>query len=190
MIFLSSDHHFHHANVITYCKRPFSSVEEMNEEMVKRWNGVVKPEDTVYYLGDFSLAQRAVPEFGPRLNGIKHLFMGNHDHCHPCHKSKAEGKRKIYYDAGFKTIEMHGELEVAGQKVTISHMPYWPDQLTEGYEMKYKEFRPTNQGLWLLHGHVHEKWKTNGKMINVGVDAWNFYPVAIDDIATLITTDN
>ena len=65
MIFFTSDHHFYHSNIIKYCQRPFHSVEEMNEEMIRRWNSVVGVDDTVYYLGDFSLAKRPVELFAP-----------------------------------------------------------------------------------------------------------------------------
>ena len=99
MIFFTSDHHFYHTNIIKYCNRPFQSVEEMNEEMVKRWNSVVNPGDTVYYLGDFSLAKRPVEVFVPRLNGEKHFIMGNHDVCtssRPCRPRKRWYKRDEY----------------------------------------------------------------------------------------------
>lgn len=74
MIYFSSDHHFGHLNIIQYCKRPFSSVEEMNEEMARRWNSVVNPDDTVYYLGDFSLVLDPVEAIAPHLNGKKFLL--------------------------------------------------------------------------------------------------------------------
>ena len=51
----------------------------MNEGLVKLWNEQVKPNDIVYILGDFSLNPKAVRDFAPRLNGIKHLILGNHD---------------------------------------------------------------------------------------------------------------
>src|SRR5271169_1776785 len=86
MIYFSSDDHFWHNNVIRYCNRPYSSVEQMNEDMVLKWNSVVKPEDTVYCLGDFSLAFRAVETFTARLMGKKKLVPGNHDFCHSYHK--------------------------------------------------------------------------------------------------------
>jgi calcineurin-like phosphoesterase family protein len=53
MKFFSSDPHFWHNNVIKYCMRPYTTVEEMNEDMVNKWNEVVAPEDEVYNLGDF-----------------------------------------------------------------------------------------------------------------------------------------
>jgi calcineurin-like phosphoesterase family protein len=51
-VFFTSDTHFGHANIIKYCGRPFASVEEMNRELIARWNAVVGPRDTVYHLGD------------------------------------------------------------------------------------------------------------------------------------------
>lgn len=51
-IFFTSDHHFGHANIIKFSNRPFSNVEEMNEELIKRWNEKVSSEDEVSYIGD------------------------------------------------------------------------------------------------------------------------------------------
>lgn len=53
--FFTSDNHFSHTAIVGYCERPFRDVEEMNEEMVRRWNEVVRPTDHVYHLGDFAL---------------------------------------------------------------------------------------------------------------------------------------
>jgi len=188
MIFFTSDHHFSHANVIKYCNRPFSSVEEMNEELVKRWNEAVKPEDTVYYLGDFALSQTAVTTYLPRLNGEKHLIAGNHDHVHPAYYkqnlAKRERRRELYLNSGFKTISMIGYRIVNNQVLLMSHLPYSGDHA--GLEDRYKEFRPENNGLVLLHGHVHTTWKVRGHMINVGVDVWDYKPVSIDEIANIL----
>lgn len=57
-IFFTSDTHFGHNNIIKLSNRPFSSVEEMNEGLIERWNDVVGAEDIVYHLGDFSLKIR------------------------------------------------------------------------------------------------------------------------------------
>lgn len=187
MIYFTSDHHFYHANIIRYCKRPFATVEEMNDEMLRRWNSVVRSDDIVYYLGDFSLAKRPVEYFVPRLNGEKYLIMGNHDPCHPCHKKKAEAGKEIFLKAGFKSLELERTIEIAGQSVLLNHMPYVVVQEnSQHYDLKYKEFRPKNKGLWLLHGHVHEKWKIKNRMINVGVDVWDFYPVPVTEVEKII----
>ena len=79
-IWVTSDTHFNHANIIKYCNRPFSSVEEMNEPIIANWNKVVSQGDTVYHLGDFALGNKSlIPDFLERLNGHISFIMGNHD---------------------------------------------------------------------------------------------------------------
>lgn len=71
-VYFTADHHFSHANIIPYAYRPFASAEEMNGEMIRRWNETVSPEDAVYHLGDFALASaERIAEFLARLNGYK-----------------------------------------------------------------------------------------------------------------------
>ena len=50
-LFFTSDTHFHHANIIRFCDRPFRDVEEMDEILIRNWNEVVGPEDTIFHLG-------------------------------------------------------------------------------------------------------------------------------------------
>ena len=79
--FFTSDTHFNHANVIKYCARPFASIDEMNREMIDRWNAVVGAEDTVYHLGDFAMGKPTEwPGFLRQLYGAKKILIrGNHD---------------------------------------------------------------------------------------------------------------
>ena len=84
-VFLVSDTHFGHAGVCRFMRddgvtklRPWDSPEEMDEEMVKRWNETVKPTDKVYHLGDVVINRRALKTLA-RLNGDKVLIRGNHD---------------------------------------------------------------------------------------------------------------
>ncbi|MBS2001323.1 MAG: hypothetical protein JST44_07430 [Cyanobacteria bacterium SZAS LIN-5] len=172
----TSDHHFGHAKIIQYCDRPFETVEQMNEELVQNWNALVGDNDTVYYLGDFSLKSSAMEEFAPRLKGRKVLIAGNHDGCHP---SNHEGKLgnlalyRKYFDA------VHEDLEWDG--LHLHHMPYHDD-----VDHRYPEYRPIDAGLILLHGHVHQRWTVNGRQINVGVDVWNYEPVHESEIRKLV----
>lgn len=77
-IWVTSD--THHANIIKYCNRPFSSVEEMNETIIENWNKVVSKGDIVYHLGDFALGDKSlIPDFIRRLTGHISFIMGNHD---------------------------------------------------------------------------------------------------------------
>lgn len=94
-VFLIGDPHFYHKNIIDYCNRPFSSVDEMNEYLVKRWNSVVSKGDVVICLGDFALGSKdKIIEIGQRLNGRKYLILGNHD----------QASINTYYEAGFEFV--------------------------------------------------------------------------------------
>lgn len=80
-VFFISDTHFFHQKILEFEKeaRPFSSVEEMNEELVARWNNIVTKRDTVWHLGDVCFGHVSNLAIIKRLNGTKHLIMGNHD---------------------------------------------------------------------------------------------------------------
>lgn len=189
MIYFTSDPHYYHLNVIKYCNRPFSSVEEMNEMLIKNWNDVVAPDDTVYCLGDFSMAFRPVEAFSHRLSGTKYLVPGNHDFCHSYHKkSRNPENRKVwtqkYVDHGWIVLPEQTTLDIPGvATVNMCHHPYVLN--LEGDD-KYMNWRPTNDGRWLLCGHVHQNWKVQDKMINVGVDVWDFKPVSVEEISKII----
>lgn len=86
MKWVTADTHFGHNNVLQYSNRPFDSVEEMDAELVCRWNRVVGVHDTIYHLGDFALTtKKRKIELLSLLNGYKILIRGNHDktvsHC-------------------------------------------------------------------------------------------------------------
>lgn len=168
----ASDHHFYHKNIIKYCQRPFVSVDEMNRVMIERHNQAVSEDDEVWFLGDFAFAKLApMRKIFDQLKGKITLVAGNHDNL-----------REVA-DLGFGNIIKSAELEISGQSVKVSHYPYFnPD----AKDLRYEERRPSNEGGWLLHGHVHEKWKVEGKQINVGVDVWNFYPAHIETIEQII----
>ena len=84
-VFLVSDTHFGHTGVCKFTRndgvtklRPYSTPEEMDEDMIAKWNAKVKPTDKVYHLGDVVINRRALPTLA-RLNGDKVLIRGNHD---------------------------------------------------------------------------------------------------------------
>lgn len=172
----TADPHLGHANAITLCDRPFATVEEMDEAIVERWNGVVGERDTVWVVGDVALSPKGL---GPvaRLKGRKVLVAGNHDSCWEGHK-RWRRYVQTYLDAGFERVITSGVVNMhqlpGGIAVRISHLPYRGDSHAED---RYADRRPVDDGLPLICGHVHEAWKTRGKMLNVGVDQWNFQPV-------------
>ena len=172
MIYFTADTHFDHANIIKYCNRPFKDVNEMNIALIKNWNSVIKPEDTVYHLGDFALtARERMAYLGQVLNGHKHLLMGNHD----------KGKSRLR-EAGFETITRSKEsfMHVGDMKVQISHYPYATNEAWN--------WSPIDNGFILLCGHIHDRWKTKNRMINVGVDVWNFTPVSEIQLLEIMKT--
>ncbi len=76
-IWFTADTHFHHYNIIKYSDRPYDTVEEMNEELIKNWNNKIKKNDTVFHLGDFSFKNTKLIK--QQLNGNIIHIKGNHD---------------------------------------------------------------------------------------------------------------
>jgi calcineurin-like phosphoesterase family protein len=179
-IWFSADHHFGHANIIMYCARPFADTDEMDAYMVARWNERVAPDDVVWYLGDFAMRLEVALHITPLLNGTKHLIAGNHDRCLGYEPAHIE-RREALLAYGWSTIVEQMPFDIGSESVLLCHLPY------RGHDPFAKSMAcPVNEGRWLIHGHVHEKWVTKEKMINVGVDAWNFNMVSLDEIAALI----
>lgn len=196
--YFSSDLHFCHANIIKFSGRPFEDVPDMNERLVERWNSTVGDDDTVWVLGDVAMGQIAESlELCSRLNGNKILLCGNHDRAWAGYQEHRPGKKhnwaKRYVDeGGFQTVldgRTHPMIELVGDEgsvtVQLSHFPHTGDHTVEE---RYKNWRPTDDGEWLVHGHVHEMWRVDQKnrQINVGVDVWNFAPVSEATLADII----
>ena len=182
----TSDHHFGHANIIRYRARPFADADAMNRAMVDRWNDVVTDSDEVWVLGDLVMGQLTVNLSAHvwRLKGRKLLVPGNHDVCWQGRKNGG-GQVTAYMDLGgiARVVDAPKPVALAGQQVQINHFPY---SLDSQFDLKFMQYRPKDDGGWLLHGHIHEKWRQNGRQINVGVDAWDFAPVRDDTVCELI----
>lgn len=186
----TSDQHFDHMNIIAFCGRPFSSVEEMNREIIDRWNSVVAEDDEVYVLGDFAMGHRgvSVPTYAEQLNGTKYLVPGNHDNVW---EGRGERQRHrwtpVYRNSGFDITEGQIELIVGERWVRASHFPYHDIARHVG-KFDVGPWVPEDDGeTWLLHGHVHQAWQIQDRQINVGVDVWDFYPVAETTIMEVIS---
>lgn len=115
---------------------------------------------------------------------MKILIPGNHDKC--WQKTEPTNRWFAHYiEAGFQSIEQQMTLEIAGQSVLLNHLPY---RNPKEPEQRYFAQRPVDEGGWLIHGHIHQRWKVNHKQINVSVDAWNFKPVSLDEIIEIINS--
>lgn len=170
MNWYSSDLHLGHKAVIAFCDRPYRSTEEMDEDLIKRFNNQVKPEDTLYLLGDVSFHKPAhgIPLMA-RLNGRKILVRGNHD--------KYSGPQ--YLSAGFAAVVHEAVIEIAGKRVRLCHFPLYDAASARPFLGN----RPVlKNGEFLLCGHVHQGWKTRGMEYNVGVDVHHYQPVSQSQI--------
>ena len=184
-LWFTSDQHFGHANIIGYSDRPFAGVEAMDSALVEGWNDTVADGDEVWVLGDFALGriEASLPLAGS-LRGRKHLLCGNHDRCWSGHGPRAEAWVGRYLAAGFDQVHQgQVALDVGGHEVLACHFPYRGDSHDHD---RYLDARPADQGQWLLHGHVHERWRQRERMINVGVDAWDYRPVSATTLAELM----
>jgi calcineurin-like phosphoesterase family protein len=178
--FFTSDTHFGHERIISLCNRPFSSVDEMNEAMIENWNEVVKSTDTVIHFGDVALGK--IAESLPlieRLNGYKVLIPGNHDRIFSGEKQKMRDRFQEQYEWVFNGGIMPeiSRFKIGGRAVMGSHFPYSGDSHGED---RYADKRPKDEGLPIIHGHVHDEWAENGRMFNAGVDVRDFRPVHED----------
>lgn len=162
-VFLTSDHHFGHANILTFKNadgspvRPHGSPEEMDEDMISKWNEAVKPYDKVYHLGDFSISKRSIL-VAARLNGKKVLIRGNHD------IFKLSDYTPFFYD-------VRGSHKIGN--FILTHIPVHPNSL---------------QNRWCkgnVHGHMHNGLLEDERYMNVSVERTGFYPVAFEEIEAL-----
>lgn len=171
MIYFTSDLHLGHENVIKFENRPFSDVNEMNRVLIVNYNSIVRPDDTVYILGD--LAYRIPPDEAnkmiAKLNGRKYLITGNHD--------------KKYDESLFEEITAYKEIKYDGNNFVLMHYP-----IMEWNKMRY--------GSYHLHGHIHSEGmdynldnrNKNIRRYDVGTDANNYYPVSAASVVDFFNT--
>lgn len=183
-ILFTSDLHFGHTNIITACERnllncgqDFTTVEEMNEFLINKWNQKVNDDDEVYVLGDVSFRSKvAVKTYLQRLKGHKHLIIGNHDF----------QWMKNCPDIGeyFESVSHFDIIKVDHKMVTLCHFP-----LLEWNGSSRANNQDTSNS-WLIHGHIHNtKDKTYEYIrdnlpcaLNCGVDTNDFEPVTFEEL--------
>lgn len=163
-IWVISDTHFGHENIIRYCNRPFKNRHEMDAAIVSNWNEAVQDHDIVYHLGDVYFPGGNEPDYFWKLlkslKGRKRLVLGNHD------------------DLPNKALYAHFQKIVAWRhfggeyNCILTHMPLhiessvFPD-----------EGKPFN-----VHGHIHNNKSPTNKHINVSVEQTNYYPVDLEEL--------
>lgn len=155
-IFFTSDMHLGHKNILEYSKRPFSTVDEMDEEIIRRFNSVVGKNDVIYNLGDFCFKN---PKFyNNRFNGTMIRLKGDHDH---------DIKEPLML-----LLKVPGLVDNFGEPlpITLCHYPM-------------RSWRKAHWGAWHLHGHMHDLFKPYGLSFDVGVDSWDYYPLSFEQVS-------
>jgi calcineurin-like phosphoesterase family protein len=164
-IWVISDTHFNHADIIKFCDRPFETADEMNWAMVERWNSVVRPQDKVYHLGDVYMgggfSRQYTENLFSKLNGHKRLILGNHDN----------GKDQILQRV-FKKIDVWRMFPEFG--LLLTHVPVHESTLGEGRFMDKKYLN--------IHGHIHQNKSPSKYHQCVCVEHINYTPVNIETL--------
>lgn len=166
-----SDTHFGHAAVIEHSKRPYWNLADMEADLIKRWNAVVKPGDEVFHLGDFSFGKAdAITAVMKQLRGRIHLIYGNHD---------ALIRQKPALRELFASVQDVKEVRVgAEQRIFMSHYAH-------------RVWNRSHYGAWNLHGHSHGSLPSEPHLLqmDVGVDATKAYaPVPFSDVVAFMAT--
>lgn len=159
-IWFTSDWHLSHKNIMKYSKRPFETVEEMNDEILLNYNRKVKKNDDVYILGDFSFRLATAEEFLQSMNGNIHFILGNHDR-----RIKQILRKYCVFVTDFH------ELKTEGKNITLCHYPLY-------------SYNKSHFNAYSLYGHHHSDVSSivQGKRMNVGVDQNNFQPISFEDV--------
>ncbi len=123
-----ADLHLGHTNMALH--RGFSSVEEHDEHIIAKWNSVVTKRDITYILGDVTMEKSAPYPLLDRMNGVKHIVLGNHDR-------RQDAKRLLQY-----AESIAGMIQYKG--VMLTHCPIHPMELDYRFNKN-------------IHGHIHEK---------------------------------
>jgi len=154
-LWIISDTHFGHANIIKYCDRPFKSAELMDETILANWNDTVRDNDIIYHLGDVYFRN---PQILYALKGRKHLLLGNHDN-----------GRCQHLQATFRKIGIWRKFP----PLLLSHIPVHPGTLE------------TNQCQFNVHGHTHNRNLQDQHYINVSVEQTGYKPIHIDEVIAI-----
>jgi len=167
MKYFTADPHFGHTNIIKYCNRPFSSVEEMDKALIRNWNEKVQPDDEVYILGDFTMRREGhAKAYLSALSGKKYLIKGNHD-LFLQEFGETEG--------WFEWVKEYEVIMHEGARFVLFHY-----QIVEWYGF--------GKGSIHLHGHIHNgssvaPWDTSKiRIFNVGVDVCGYKPISATEI--------
>lgn len=173
-IWLTADTHWGHNNVRAYCHRPFDDVYEMDRELIRRWNERVEDTDTVYHLGDFTLAGiDTFQSIASALKGDLKIIPGSHD------------RRWLDdFDPGDPYNITLGGFPITILPSLVSlEFPNGkhPRVLVLCHYAMYRWDR-SHHGALHCFGHSHGTVRGLGRSMDVGVDTHGFYPYSLEEV--------
>jgi calcineurin-like phosphoesterase family protein len=174
MIYFTSDTHFGHINIIKYCNRPFEGIWTMDEQMIRRWNSIVKYDDEVYHLGDFGFYPTSeLIKIRKQLNGAIHLIEGNHDR---------KALKDPVFRACFESVQPYLEIKVEDEEMDN-------EQPIVLCHYAFQVWNRSHHGSWHLHGHSHGTLPSadNQARLDVGVDSHDFTPWSYEEVKYAMT---
>lgn len=153
-------------------------VDEMDAELVRRWNDTVAPDDVVLHLGDLALGpiEQSIA-LTAQLNGRRFLVPGNHDRVSPAAQNRRMIERftPVYESADWTILPEIVQGTRHGLRLLASHYPYWGDTQSEE---RHTSHRPVDRGIPLIHGHTHDRDRgADRHQFHVGIDAFDYRPI-------------
>lgn len=190
MNYYTSDIHFGQKSLLRtgrYRERPFDTLDEMQKEIIKRWNAKVTNADHVYILGDVGARgfNNMHAEILAMLKGNKHLILGNHD-------DVSDLRVKQQFVEICESKRLSDSWEGQSYNVLLTHEPYmmWAGQHS-GTIMLYGHLHNTREEM-LFQKYLREfnidripDRKANepeAKAYNVGMCLWEYEPVTLKEI--------
>lgn len=182
--FLVADLHLGHLFVSKL--RGYDTVKEHDEAIERTWRRYIRPEDTVYVLGDVAFGdwRQALKDMAT-WPGTKRLIIGNHDRCYPGNRNASHYQKEFLET--FDSVELASLLRKDGKRIMLSHFPYDGDHKHQDRE---EQWRLRDLGLPLIHGHTHStrRLSTSKKgttQICVSWEAWK-RPVPLGELVALL----
>ncbi len=164
-IYIISDHHFFHKNILAYQRQEFNTLESMHEFIIHQHNQVIEEKDIVLFLGDFSFKKSEIFSIVKQMKGIKYLLMGNHD-------------QDISHNFGNYGFEGIFTIPVKLQNIYLSHQPLLEEEnMNLNLQLLIKEFQ--NSDGMNYHGHLHKDFINNPRYHNVCCEVINYQPIYI-----------
>lgn len=181
-IYFCSDFHLSHRNVLKFDNRPYSTVEEMHVDLIKKWNSVIKDDDIIYYLGDLSMGNKNVTNwFINSLNGKIHFILGNHDKMKDIIKfNRWEHVYEYGTEINVKDDDIKNARGIGYQRIIMSHYPIL-------------SWNKSHYGSWHIHGHCHGSLMKEfpeyyeRKVIDVGCNVIGYKPLSYTETKIIMS---